>query len=249
MQSRRQTQACRDEAHAARLRAQPGVARDHGEAAGRAAPRSSAPASRLPGAAWPPGCRRSGAARASRCPWRRAPTSAWPPCQRLLAVDVERGAADAPLAAAPAAAPSRRRSRRATRSPGRRRGFMRASSAAPSSWRVCAFSTQWIDTASLCAQQRVQRRRSAARLRACLRSQMRVVGQHAHAEGAGHARHAAADAPQPTRPSVLPARSLASQRASGQAQPSACIACWIGLKRLNSAISSAKAPSATVSSA
>ena len=30
-------------------------------------------------------------------------------------------------------------------------GFMRASCAAPSRCRVCAFSTQWIDTASLCA--------------------------------------------------------------------------------------------------
>ena len=55
--------------------------------------------------------------------------------------------------------------------------------------------------------------------------------------------------PRPTRPSVLPERSSPIHCASGQAQPSPSIARWIGFNRFASAIISAIAPSATVSSA
>ena len=55
--------------------------------------------------------------------------------------------------------------------------------------------------------------------------------------------------PVPTMPSVRPARSRPIHRAVGQAQPSVVISRPIGISFLASAIISAKAPSATVSSA
>ena len=65
---------------------------------------------------------------------------------------------------------------------------------APIRWRVSSFSTAWIETTSLCCQQRVQ---VVDLLDApCphrLRRHMRIVADHPHAEARRHARHAAAD--------------------------------------------------------
>ena len=171
--------------------------------------------------------------------------------ERLAAEYVERRAGDALLLQAPRPAPPRPRSRRATTLIRNADGFIRPSSRAPIRWRVSALSTAWIETTSLRA---AARRRSSTfsmpPARIASRRHMRIVADDAHAEARRHPRHAAADLAGADRSRAC-GRPDRARAIAASARPSLRVAISrpIGISFFASAIISANAPSATVSSA
>ena len=129
--------------------------------------------------------------------------------------------------------------------------FIRPSSRAPIRWRVSRIEHRVDRDDVALRQQRVQ---FVDLLDApCphrLARHMRVVADHPHAEARRHARHAAADPAGTDHARACGRRDRPrSMRAVGQAQPFVAISRPIGISFFASAIISANAPSATVSSA